>query len=535
MEVRGLKYGDLKDYKHLFDLNYAQGILSMPQILNDKGIKNYESTFQKYESLVFERVEEGESSSIEELGSDSDGSFDSFLKNGIEEEIPDGEMDGFCSDNLDVGGKSELSKLEEISNNTKGGNDRDEEVGEGLFDGIPSLEAFNNPQKNSFQTDPPKYSPFMQKIPPSSGEGLNSRIPIMKGIFKDVKKSGFSFSKGKSGLEEDNSGKTKNLIVKEMEVLLNYYSAEKDIGRMVAYRKALGEVKGFKGEITLHTIQNNQLNIGPKVKDKIIEILETGKLKKTENILNETQNTIIERFRKIWGVGGVVANKLYSYGFRTIEGLRKNPKYLTKNQTVGLKYYEEFIEKIPREQVTRFLSHFEMVAQKNLKEEWGFYKMECCGSYRRERPVCGDIDLIFCRKDSQDYSAFLGRLVEIMEKEGIFRERLVFRSEGSSRGRQTYMGVCFFEGRYRRIDMKIYPRECYGFALLYFTGSDYYNRSLRLFVQKQGYSLSDTGLKQVRRVNGEKVWSGEQRKATTEHEVYEILGIEYLPPSQRDI
>ena len=55
---------------------------------------------------------------------------------------------------------------------------------------------------------------------------------------------------------------------------------------------------------------------------------------------------------------------------------------------------------------------------------------------------------------------------------------------------------------HRRIDIKVYPAQQYAFALLYFTGSDHFNRSMRYYAKKvgwvgnirQGWSLSDRGI-----------------------------------------
>jgi DNA polymerase/3'-5' exonuclease PolX len=45
------------------------------------------------------------------------------------------------------------------------------------------------------------------------------------------------------------------------------------------------------------------------------------------------------------------------------------------------------------------------------------------------------------------------------------------------------MGICKLDDKHpaRRIDIKAYPLDQYGFALLYFTGSGNFNRSMRLF------------------------------------------------------
>jgi hypothetical protein len=61
--------------------------------------------------------------------------------------------------------------------------------------------------------------------------------------------------------------------------------------------------------------------------------------------------------------------------------------------------------------------------------------------------------------------------------------------------RASYMGVCKLPNQakaiHRRIDIKIYPHELLPFAMLYFTGSDHFNRSMRLYAKKRGFSLSD--------------------------------------------
>jgi len=66
----------------------------------------------------------------------------------------------------------------------------------------------------------------------------------------------------------------------------------------------------------------------------------------------------------------------------------------------------------------------------------------------------------------------------------------------------SYMGVCRLhydenstgtrrEYRHRRIDLKSYPRSYVPFALLYFTGSAHFNRSMRLFCRQKNMTLSD--------------------------------------------
>jgi len=62
----------------------------------------------------------------------------------------------------------------------------------------------------------------------------------------------------------------------------------------------------------------------------------------------------------------------------------------------------------------------------------------------------------------------------------------------------SYMGVCEYRSEnlrsHHRIDIKNYPLDMYAFAILYFTGSDMFNQSMRSFAKKKGLLLNDKGL-----------------------------------------
>lgn len=75
---------------------------------------------------------------------------------------------------------------------------------------------------------------------------------------------------------------------------------------------------------------------------------------------------VIDLFGNIWGCGPNIARNWYDQvsqislsfisnrifqGFRTLDDIRTKAK-LNPNQQVGLKYYDEFRERIPRDEVT---------------------------------------------------------------------------------------------------------------------------------------------------------------------------------------
>lgn len=131
------------------------------------------------------------------------------------------------------------------------------------------------------------------------------------------------------------------------------------------------------------------------------------------------------------------------------------------------------------------------------------------GSYRRGKLDCGDIDILLSPPDGVEtlnvhivkevvnclsQSGFLTHHLAMPDEESIYfsggkkrqmrgKSEPVLRDNYNLYGVSTYMGVCKLpvssncESRvHRRIDIKYYPKELIGTALLYFTGSDHFNR-----------------------------------------------------------
>ncbi|XP_008049227.1 DNA polymerase lambda-like, partial [Carlito syrichta] len=62
---------------------------------------------------------------------------------------------------------------------------------------------------------------------------------------------------------------------------------------------------------------------------------------------------------------------------------------------------------------------------------------------------------------------------------------------------QKYLGVCRLAGpgrRHRRLDLIVVPYRESACALLYFTGSAHFNRSMRALAKTKGMSLSEHAL-----------------------------------------
>lgn len=310
---------------------------------------------------------------------------------------------------------------------------------------------------------------------------------------------------------------------------------------------------------------------------------------------------------KVWGIGDKTAEKLVKMGFHSVRDLReKGLHLLNAQQLIGLNYYEELLEKIPRAEVERIYNTVNESCQKILPGA------ECivCGSYRRGRPESGDVDVLILPppvssthaattsssssevptvvKDhvvsllNEHFSA-LPCLVKALTETGFLTDHLSLPkgyhkviSEGKAaeldtnvapehpaqvedssdhanwnadgddephvlKGweRHSYMGVCKLQddptSLHRRIDMKVYPRELGAFATLYFTGSDHFNRSMRLYAKRNGFHLSDKGLFRAARDNYDNpVNVSGIIPCRTEREIFQHLGLEYKEPWDRN-
>jgi DNA polymerase IV len=98
-------------------------------------------------------------------------------------------------------------------------------------------------------------------------------------------------------------------------------------------------------------------------------------------------------------------------------------------------------------------------------------------------------------------------------------------------------GVCKIpDGIHRRLDLLFVPWQERGAALIYFTGNDVFNRSLRLLASKKGMGLNQRGLfKDTLRGPGRiKLTRGTCVASESEEEIFQALGVPWRPPELRN-
>lgn len=81
--------------------------------------------------------------------------------------------------------------------------------------------------------------------------------------------------------------------------------------------------------------------------EKIWEIVESGELRKLNELSSSDEIKAINLFTNIWGVGATTARCWVAQSLRTLDDVREKAN-LTRVQKIGLKYYDELLDRMPR-------------------------------------------------------------------------------------------------------------------------------------------------------------------------------------------
>ncbi|NXI41876.1 DPOLL polymerase, partial [Galbula dea] len=200
-------------------------------------------------------------------------------------------------------------------------------------------------------------------------------------------------------------------VTEKLEVLAKAYSVQGDKWRALSYTKAINALKSYHKPVTSYQEACKIPGIGKRMAEKILEILESGHLRKLDHISESVP--VLELFSNIWGAGVKTAQMWYQQGFRTLDDIRTKAT-LTSQQAVGLKHYTDFLERMPREEAAEIE---QTVRQAALALKPGLVCV-ACGSYRRGKPTCGDVDVLVTHPDGQSHRGVFSKLLESLHSSG---------------------------------------------------------------------------------------------------------------------
>ncbi len=290
--------------------------------------------------------------------------------------------------------------------------------------------------------------------------------------------------------------------------------------KLKALNKAIKNIEVFTEVIISGDYAKKNISgIGDGLSKRIDEILSTGTLKGLEN-QDDTLNKMMI-FKSITGVGDTRARQWVKQGITSLDELKSGILAGTIKSThhidIGLKYYDDFNERIPRTEIDNMNKILNIEISKISKN----ILYDICGSYRRGRQTCGDIDILVTDKTNK--KNYLKKIVNVLKEINFIVDDLT-----STSGGKKYMGVCKHKDNLaRRIDIRFVKYEDYFPALIYFTGSKNFNIVIRQKALDMGYSLNEYGFTNLE--------TKEKIVMHSEMEIFDFLKTKYLSPLERDI
>ncbi|KAF0645681.1 hypothetical protein FPSE5266_06415 [Fusarium pseudograminearum] len=350
------------------------------------------------------------------------------------------------------------------------------------------------------------------------------------------------FSCNSAGAKDAKAGNPNARTIEVLQKMSDYYSRIDDHWRTTAYRKAISTLKRQETKITSAEEAQRLPSVGTRLAQKIEEIVTTDRLQRLEYAQKEPMDEALQLFLGIYGVGNSQAQQWLAQGFRTLEDLKAKAK-LSPNQSLGIEHYADLNTRIPRSEVEAL----GLVVKRSAQHIDPEVELIIGGSYRRGAEISGDIDLIITKSNTEssaDLRPFLDSLVQRLETEGFLVARLA--SSRSDSDGSKWHGCCVlpeisgfsdddYKPVWRRIDFLLVPESERGAALLYFTGNDIFNRSMRLLASKKGMRLNQRGLYKdvMRGPQRVKVTEGELVEGRDERRIFDILGVKWREPHER--
>jgi DNA polymerase (family 10) len=289
--------------------------------------------------------------------------------------------------------------------------------------------------------------------------------------------------------------------------------------RVRAYRRAALTLKNLTESVS-DIAERGELDdipgIGKDLAGKIREYLKSGRITLREDLKRNTPDFML-RMLEIPGMGPKTARTIHERfkpgGYPELKklarsgALRELPGIREKTERHILEGIEITERKHSRVSIGEALPLARSLVA-GLSRLDAVDRADAAGSLRRMRETIGDVDILVASSSPQ---AVMDAFVKM---DGVWK----VLAHGHARS-----SVVMREGM--QVDLRVVEKECYGAALLYFTGSKDHSIRLRGLAKKKGYKINEYGLFEIR--------SG-KRIASAEKDIYEALGLAYIPPELRE-
>ncbi|KAM7392315.1 hypothetical protein PAMA_007432 [Pampus argenteus] len=338
-----------------------------------------------------------------------------------------------------------------------------------------------------------------------------------------------------------------------------------DEGRALAFRRAAAVLKALDKPVTDVTQLRGLPGLGEHSLTVIKEVLENGTSSEVESTKHSVRYKTLKLFTGIFGVGVKTADRWFRGGIRSLHQLKHS--MLSRAQQTGLDHYDDLNQSVTKAEADAISE----IVEKAVLDVLPGAQITLTGGFRRGKLTGHDVDLLITHPEEGREQGLMAKVVSWLQSRGFLLYQTTIRnsyleakdsparpasnidrfekcfsifrlSKGEKHG--TKQPETLIESgekthshtsneikqnkpwRAVRVDLVVSPISQFGFALLGWTGSKLFERELRRWAGQKAMSLSSHAL-----------YDNKQRRylrVTTEEEIFAHLGLEFIPPTQRN-
>jgi len=293
--------------------------------------------------------------------------------------------------------------------------------------------------------------------------------------------------------------------------------------RVMAYRRAasrMRETSGSVAQLALDGKAKQLQGIGKTIEEKIVELVETGKIAALEKKRAGVPPEVV-LFMRLPGLGPKTAARIWrELGVETLDELKAaaEAERLRTLAGLGAKSEEKILAALAFQAQTAEAGDRRLLGDglapvqavvATLAALPAAIHVSEAGSVRRRKETFRDLDVIASATDPAELTACFTQLKWVVD----------VAAHGD-----TKATVVSREGL--RFDLRVVPPESFGNLLQHFTGSKDHNVAMREEAVRRGLSISEYGVTTVE--------TGEVFRTDDEDAVYEFLGYQPVPPELRE-
>ncbi|XP_042589082.1 DNA-directed DNA/RNA polymerase mu isoform X1 [Cyprinus carpio] len=361
-----------------------------------------------------------------------------------------------------------------------------------------------------------------------------------------------------------------SFLTEALEILAQNAEYNDNEGRSVAFRRAASVLKALPRRVRSMQDLRWLPCLGDHSQRVIKEILEDGSSREVESTRQSEQYQAMKALTGIFGVGVRTADRWFREGLRTPDDLIHTGQQLNREQQAGVQYYDDLQKPVTKAEADVISDMVEKAVHAVLPGA----EIQLMGGFRRGKEVGHDVDFLITHPEEGKEEGLMPKITNWLKEQGLLlyqkttRNSYLEKMDGPARASSNMdrFERCFSifklqksaascksssaasaedvstgresEGpaehhseasgwRAVRVDLVVSPYSQFAFATLGWTGSKLFERELRRWAgQEKHMSLSSHAL-----------YDSKQNlylRAKTEEEIFAHLGLEFIPPSERN-